>query len=218
MINATGQWDQVVGYPLKLSWERCKLDGQFICPTLALIKLLCSALSLTFAEVNKRQEKTVEDPHSNLTFYHMKIKLSSGICVCFSGDEAAFQSPQRLRAAITLPCTCGMGSSHNDVAYSSWCCWVAPNVCTQHCDAPCLPVSQTWKAGVWQLMGRTLLRAPQLISPLMSYMSRTASFSFIWLYNNSDCLNKTVSLPTGCVYPFEAVERQVASMRSLKEA
>lgn len=38
MINAIGRKDQVVGYPLKLSWDRRKLDGQFIFRPLAWIK------------------------------------------------------------------------------------------------------------------------------------------------------------------------------------
>lgn len=89
-------------------------------------------------DLSQRMEET-RILAAHLDFYRLKIKPLSGVFLWFIRLGRCFESQQRLWAAIILPCTCGMGSICNDVAYPSWCCFgcfTVQTVCTQLCELP----------------------------------------------------------------------------------
>lgn len=112
--------------------------------------------------------------------------LYGGFSFWYTGRDAL--NLKGCETSLPLQWTGGMSSSGNDMAHSSWCCsWclTALTVCTQHSEKPtstcppdvgsrCVTADGSYSAG-----------NTRLISPLMSYMRRIVSLSFIWLYNKS---------------------------------
>lgn len=94
---------------------------------------------------------------------------SSRLIGCWSRRRRCFESQQTPSC-----CICGMGATRVDEEYSSWCCL---GCCLVDVGSRCLTADGSCSAG-----------SDRLVSPLMSYMRRIVSSSFIWLYHKSESL------------------------------
>lgn len=174
MSGNVGKMKEMVVYPLKPPWERRWWTIHLSTPGTHQTDLMNTSLRKTFSQVNK-EEKNAKELKRVLPKRLDELKSSMpsfspsenwALIRCLSLNLFFHKLAKMLwisRKAQSCYHIVVYLWSRNDVAYSSWCCCfgcftVTLTVCTPLCEAPRLPVFQTWKAGVWQLMGLTLQR------------------------------------------------------------
>lgn len=174
--RVTSKWVNVEKWKKWWWWERRWWTIHLSTPGTHQTDLMDTSLRKTFSQVNKEEKnakelkrvlpKRLDELKSSMPSFSLSENWALIRCLSLT---LFFHKLAKMLWISTKAQSCYHIVvylwSRNDVAYSSWCCCfgcftVTPTVCTQLCEAPRLPVLQTWKAGVWQLMGLTLQRAP----------------------------------------------------------